>query len=179
VLETTLFSIAPSDDLQFFLESSDEVIENSILYFTRPSKLHYGVDNILFGSIEVIQGRIEDGLDWLLHESVVMEVDLLGGYVSDPFDDELYRFSASSTLDGIDSNVNYVLISRGLGYCVQLKFLMGYTEEDILEICKMITDGSFKEFIGKASFGDVLEMEISESQLNSRVGSRIVFHSAS
>jgi hypothetical protein len=179
LIETNLFSITPPDDLEFFLDSSDGVVETTSLYFTRPSKLHYGSDDVLIGSIELVHGRIEDGLDWLLHESVVMEVDLLGGYVSDPFDEDLYSFSANSTLNGIDSNINYVLISTELGYCVQLKFLKGYTEDDILEICKMMTDGSFKGFIGKASFGDVLELEISESQLNSRVGSRIVFHSAS
>jgi hypothetical protein len=178
MLETALFSIAPSDDLEFFLESSDGVIESSTLYFTRPSKLHYGVDNILLGSIEVIQGRIEDGLDDLLFESVRLEVDILGGYQSDPFEDDIFGFSVKTNKDGVESSVSYSLISTGFNYCIQLKFLSGFTEEDVLEISNAIIDGIFRSYDGKAHFGDVLHIQLKDSQLTSKAFTRFVLHSA-
>ena len=178
MLETALFSIAPSDDLEFFLESSDGVVESSTLYFTRPSKLHYGVDNILLGSIEVIQGRIEDGLDDLLFESVRLEVDIIGGYQSDPFEDDIFGFSVKTIKDGVESSVSYALISTGFNYCIQFKFLKGFTEEDISDISRSIVDGTFKNYQGKGHFGDVLNLEFTGSQLNSSIGSRVILHSA-
>jgi hypothetical protein len=178
MLETALFSIAPSDDLEFFLESSDGVIESSTLYFTRPSKLHYGVDKILLGSIEVIQGRIEDGLDDLLFESVRLEVGVLGGYQSDPFEDDVFGFSVKTTKDGVESSVSYALISTGFNYCIQLKFLKGFTEEDISDISRAIVDGTFKNYEGKGRFGDVLNLEFTGSQLSSSIGSRVLLHSS-
>ena len=178
MLETSLFSITPPDDLEFYLESSDGVIEGSTLYFTRSSKLHYGVDEVLIGSIELIHGRIEDGLDELLFESVRLEVDLLGGYQSDPFEDDIFCFSVKTTREGVESSTSYVLIPSGFNYCVQLKFLKGFTEEDISEVSKYISEGIFKPFEGKASFGDVLNIELSLSQLSSNIGNRLVLHSA-
>ena len=177
MLETALFSIASSDDLEFFLESSDGVIESSTLYFTRPSKLHYGVDNILLGSIEVIQGRIEDGLDQLLFDSVRLEVEILGGFQSDPFEDDVFGFSVKTTTNGVESSYSYALISSGFNYCVQLKFLKGFTEEDISEISNAIVNGTFKNYVGKGHFGDVLNIEFTGSQLSSSVGSRMILHS--
>ena len=173
-----LFSIATSDDLEFCLESTDGVVESSTLYFTRPSKLHYGVDNVLLGSVELVHGRIEDGLDDLLYESVRLEVGTLGGYQSDPFEDDVFGFSVKTTKDGVESSVSYALISSGLNYCVLLKFLKGFTEEDILEISNAIVDGTFKNYEGEALFGDALKIEFPEAQLRSFVGSRVVLHSA-
>jgi hypothetical protein len=178
MLETALFSIAPSDDLEFFLESSDGVVESSTLYFTRASKLHYGTDNVLLGSIEVIQGRIEDGLDDLLFESVRLEVGVLGGYQSDPFEDDVFGFSVKTTKDGVESSVSYALISTGFNYCIQLKFLKGFIEEDISDISRAIVDGTFKNYEGNGHFGDVLNLEFTGSQLNSSIGSRVILHSA-
>ena len=177
MLETDLFSITPSDDLEFFLESSDGVIESSTLYFTRPSKLHYGVDNILLGSIEVIQGRIEDGLDQLFFDSVRLEVEILGGFQSEPFEDDVFGFNVKTTADGVESSYSYALNSSGFNYCVQLKFLKGFTEEDISEISNAIVDGTFKNYVGKGHFGDVLNIEFTGSQLTSSVGSRMILHS--
>jgi len=178
MLETALFSIAPSDDLEFFLESSDGVVESSTLYFTRPSKLHYDLDKALIGSIELVYGRIEDGLDDLLFESVRLEVAILGGYQSDPFEDDIFGFSVKTTKDGVESSVSYALISSGFNYCVQLKFLKGFIEEDISDISRAIVDGTFKNYEGKGNFGDVLNLEFTGSQLNSSIGSRVILHSA-
>lgn len=178
MLETALFSIAPSDDLEFFLESSDGVVESSTLYFTRLSALHYGVDKVLLGSMELIHGRIEDGLDELLFESVGLEVDLLGGYQSDPFEDDVFGFSVKTTREGVESSTSYVLIPSGFNYSVQLKFLKGFTEEDILGISKDMSAGTFRPFEGRANFGDALNIELSLSQLSSNIGNRLVLHSA-
>jgi hypothetical protein len=177
MVETNLFSITPSEDLDLFLESSDGVIESSTLYFTRPSKLHYDENSALIGSIELLYGSLEDGLDLLLVESVRIEVDLFGGYISDPIEEDCFRFSTTTTIDGVESTVTYVLISSGFGYCVQLKFLTGYIEEDVLEMCHVIAAANFKNLSGHASFGDVLNLEFSESQVKSLIGSRVILHS--
>lgn len=177
MLETALFSIAPSDDLEFFLESSDGVIESSTIYFTRRSKLHFGDDHYLLGSIEAISGNIEDGLDQLLFESVRLEVNMVGGYQSDPFEDEIFGFSANFTKDGVESSVRYALISTGFDYCIQLKFLKGFTEEDISDISRAIAVGAFKSYEGKERFGDVLNLGFTGSQLNSSIGSRVILRS--
>jgi hypothetical protein len=58
-----------------------------------------------------------------------------------------------------------------------LKFLKGFTEEDILEVTNAIVDGNFKSYDDKAYFGDALNFEFTASQVSSSIGTRMVLHS--
>ncbi|NBV66511.1 MAG: hypothetical protein EBR75_05515 [Actinobacteria bacterium] len=174
-LDCNFFSITPSSDLTLYFESNDGVISTSTLYITRPNKTFVGISEPLLVSVEVIFGKVEDGLSLLVYESSRLAVNELGGYTSEKIEDlDYFSFSTSLTSDEKEFSTTHAILESGYSFSLYLKFLQGYLDEDIDAIIKTFLEAEFKIYESLGTFGDALPLKILGRNATSIVGERYV-----
>ena len=115
----------------FYFESDDGVVDATTLYITRPNKTFLGSSEPLLVSAEVVFGKVDDGLNLLIYESSRLEVNELGGFTSEVFEDlEYFSFLTTINSDERDFSTTHAVIKTGTSFSIHLKFLQGYLDEE-------------------------------------------------
>ena len=179
MLDCNFFEVTPADDLIFFFESSEGVLDASTLYLTRQNKIHLSQVQPFLASVEIVNGKISDGLDDLIFESARIEIISLGGYLSDATEPgEAFEFITRVDISDLEFTTSHLVLDSGYGYAVHIRFLQGYLDEDIEDLKSLFKLGSFKPFESKRYFGDILDFQITERNILSRIGTRYVLNAA-
>ena len=179
MLACNFFEVTPTDDLIFFFESSEGVLDASTLYLTRQNKTHMSLGEPFLASIEVIKGNLADGLDDLIFESSRLEIIGLGGYISDTTEPgETFQFTTKIDIKESELTTAHLVLDSDQGYAIHIRFLQGYMDEDIADVESFFKFGNFKPFENTRYFGDILDFQITEKNIMSRFGTRFILSAA-
>jgi len=163
----------------FFFESDDGVVDATTLYITRPNKTFLGSSEPLLVSAEVVFGKVDDGLNLLIYESSRLEVNELGGFTSEVFEDlEYFSFLTTVNSDERDFSTTHAVINTGTTFSIHLKFLQGYLDEDIDEIVGIFMAANYKAYGELRVFGDILSFEVLDLNATSLIGDRLILNVA-
>lgn len=176
-LECDLFELETNEGFDFYFDVLDGLVECRSLYFTRKSSHHFSHETFLLGVVELVSGEISDGLFDAIYRAKKREIENFAGYIEEPEDESPFEFSTSFDFEGKHHTHHYLVKDSERGYVLMVTLLSGYNEEDFDVIRNMTGHFMFRSHTMPAQFGDILDIKMSSSNDQTKIGNRVLLNS--